>query len=100
MVELVGVDLGDARQQLLGRLGYPRRGAREGQPRQGVRATARDRGHDLLHERPCFRGCADEHLPARLHVDAPVDEQGCIVRKPSVRHECWTLSAASCYDTT
>ena len=43
--------------------------------RQVVRAAPADRARDLRHERPCERGRAHRHLPARLHVEAAVDEQ-------------------------
>ena len=101
MVELVGVDLGDVRpSSSSGASAIHTASVGEREPGQGVRPAAGDRGDDLLHERPRVRGCADEHLPAGLHVDAPVDEQRCIVGKPRIGHECWTLTTATCYART
>ena len=45
-----------------------------------------DRPDDLLDERPRLRAADDEHLPAGLHVDAPVDEERCVVRDSRVSH--------------
>ena len=44
-------------------------------PRQVVGAAAGDRARDLPDERPGERRRAHRHLPARLHVEAPVDHQ-------------------------
>ena len=68
--------------------------------RQGIRLAARDCGDDLLHERPRGGGGADQHLPAGLHVDAPIHEQGRVALEPRIGHEPWTLTSVTCYAQT
>src|SRR3954469_16284754 len=58
----------------------------EGHLQQRVGAAARDRLDHCLHQRARERRCPHLHLPSRLHVDGPLDEQACVFVQPRVTH--------------
>ena len=76
-VELVRLDLGQLREHRLVDLEYPgaERRAVDPHPQERVGAAAADPAADLLEQRPRCGIPVHEHLPARLHVDAALDEQ-------------------------
>jgi hypothetical protein len=60
--------------------------AAERQPQEGIGAAPGDLAHDGLEQRPRLRVAPDEHLPARLHVQAGVDEQRRVTLGARVGH--------------
>jgi hypothetical protein len=62
-------------------------GRAEGDPRQSVGASLGEQSRQLPCNRPRLGGGGDEHLPARLGVDAALDEEPCIGGDTRVEHE-------------
>ena len=50
------------------------------------RLATPDRSDHLLDERPRLRAADDEHFPPGLYVNAPLDEERCVVRDSRVGH--------------
>ena len=96
VLQRVPVDRRRLGEQLLRRFAPPR--ARSyGQPpklnaQDRVRAAPRDLARELLEQRPGERRRADEHLPARLDVEAALDEQAGVLLDAWIHRRPPTLS--------
>jgi len=84
VVEGMGFDRRDLAHELERRLLQPQRVERglEGEPQQCIGVAPGDRAHDLLDQGPGEGLGADQHLPARLHVDAVLDQEPRVLDQP------------------
>ena len=53
----------------------------------GIALAPPDRADDLLDQRPCLGAADDDDLPARLDVDAALDEKACVLLNPWISHD-------------